>query len=149
MTTHDPELAAMDRLDLARFVKGSATDQLSQIMRGEGRAALLDRIFADMPGVFRSERAGSTRAVVHWQIGDRADGGTDTYEIVINDGVCDVSERPERTARLALTIGAVDFLRMVTGNANPTVLFFRGRMKATGDLGLAMKFPAMFDLPKV
>jgi hypothetical protein len=36
----------------------------------------------------------------------------------------------------------------VTGNANPKLLFLRGRMKARGDLGLTTRFPSQFGTPR-
>jgi hypothetical protein len=143
----DADLAAMGERELARMVKQTPAEQLRQMMQGPQRAGVLNRIFRDMPGVFRADRAGSTDAVVHWRIGDRPDGDVDTYEIVITAGTCTISARAEREPRLALTIGVVDFLKVVTGNASPMVLFVRGRMKAKGDLGLATRFPGMFEVP--
>jgi hypothetical protein len=137
----------MDQRELAELVKQTPSGELKLLMQSERRGDLLDKIFVDMPGVFRPGRAGSTRAVLHWHIADRPDGGVDTYELVIAGGSCTVSATPQHEPRLALTIGAVDFLQMVTGNANPRLLFLRGRIKANGDLGLAMRIPSMFDVP--
>jgi putative sterol carrier protein len=142
------DLAALDERELAQLVKRMPAQELRNIMRGPSRRAVLDRVFRDMPRVFRADRAGSTDAVVHWRIGDGPDDAVDTYELVIDGGGCAVSARPEREPRLALSIGVVDFLKVVTGNANAMVLFVRGKMKAKGDLGLATRFPAMFDVPK-
>ena len=55
---------------------------------------------------------------------------------------------PARTPRLTLTLGPVDFLKMVTGNAGARLLFLRGRLKARGDLGLTTRFPSLFDTPR-
>jgi hypothetical protein len=134
--------------EFAQLVKRSPADHLKRLMQGDQRKAVLDEIFVRMPGVFRPQKAGAMDAVVHWRIADRPDGGADTYELLIADGACQVSAAPARQPKLALTIGAVDFLKMVTGNANPMTLFLRGRMKAKGDLGLATRFPSLFDLPK-
>jgi putative sterol carrier protein len=37
-----------------------------------------------------------------------------------------------------------DFDRMVVGKQNPTTLFMQGRMKITGNLGLAQIFQRLF-----
>lgn len=139
---------AADPAAFAQMVKRSSTGELDRLMRGTWRGAVLGEIFDGMPGVFNAERAGAMDAVVHWRIADRADGGLDTYEVVIADGTCAVSRTPRHEPRLTLTIGAVDFVRMVTGNASPMMLFLRGRMKAKGDLGLTARFPSLFDIPK-
>jgi hypothetical protein len=148
LSTEQADPAIPGTREFALLVKRTPTGELRRLMHSDRRTAVLDQLFTRMPGVFRGDRAGSISAVVHWRIADRPDGGEDTYEIVIADGRCVLSERPEREPRLVLTLDAVDFLRMVTGNANPMALFLRGRMKAKGDLGLTTKFPTLFDIPK-
>lgn len=148
MSAQDVYPATMDPRDFARVVKKTSNDELRQIMQDERRTVILRRIFGDMPGVFRADRAGPLDAVIHWHVGDRPGGGVDSYELVIADGTCVLSAAPEREPRLSLTLGAVDFIRLVTGNANPMMLFMRGRMKAKGDLGLATRFPNLFEIPR-
>jgi putative sterol carrier protein len=41
----------------------------------------------------------------------------------------------------------VDFLKLVTGNANPTMSFIRGRLKVGGDLVFAAQLPGIFRTP--
>ncbi len=138
---------ASDPRAFAQLVKKASADELRQLMHGDQRVPVLQEIFSHMPDVFRPDRAGSISAVIHWKVGDRPDGGTDTYELVIDNGSCELSPQPEREPRLVLMLGAVEFLKIVTGNANPLVLFMRGKMKARGDLGLATKIPNLFDPP--
>jgi SCP-2 sterol transfer family len=140
--------ATLNATELAQLVKTNPPDELRRIMQSDRRSIVLDSVFAGMPDAFQPEKARGVDATVHWRVADRPDGDVDTYELVIANGTCEVSPRPDREPRLALTIGVVDFMRMVTGNASPVMLFMRGKMKARGDLGLATKFPSMFDPPK-
>jgi putative sterol carrier protein len=55
---------------------------------------------------------------------------------------------PEHDAKLALSLGQADFLKVVSGNANPVMMFMTGKLKAKGDLGLAAKIADLFDIPK-
>src|SRR5262249_60089247 len=90
----DPETidpATLEPKALARVVAASTQDELRSLMHGTQRTAVLEKIFADMPQVFRGDRAGALNAVIHWDIGDRPDGGTDVYELVIADRKCAVS----------------------------------------------------------
>ncbi|PTA47753.1 SCP2 sterol-binding domain-containing protein [Micromonospora sp. RP3T] len=137
-----------DRLAFARQVKAATDEQLLELMRSPRRASLIADIVADLPAVFLPERAGDLEAVVHWKVTGRPDGGADVLELVISRGALAVSVEPVRTPRLTLTLGPVDFLKMVTGNTNPKMLFLRGRMKARGDLGLTTRFSAFFDTPR-
>ena len=149
MSEFDPAtLASVEPKEFAKLVKSTPTDQLKAALQGEHRQAILDEIFGRMPGLFRPDRAGSTNAVIHWSVGDRPDGGADTYELVIANGTCTLSPKPENDPKLALNVGAVDFLKVVTGNGNPVMLFMTGKLKAKGDLGLAANIANLFDIPK-
>ncbi|SRR6266536_263168 len=138
----------MDPQEFAQLVKKTPDDELKQIMQSERRGPVLDEIFSRMAGLFRPEKAGGTNAVIHWRVGDRPDGGVDTYELVIADGTCTLSPKPEREPKVALTLGVVDFLKVVSGNANPMMLFMGGKLKAQGDLGLAANIGNLFNIPK-
>lgn len=147
----DIDLTDFDSVDPKRFaqlVKTASNDQLAASISGEKREAVLGEVFNRMPGLFRADRAGATNTVVHWNIGDGPDGRVDTYELVIADGKCTLSPEPVNEPKLALTLGAVDFLKVVSGNANPVMMFMTGKLKAKGDLGLAAKIGDLFDIPK-
>jgi hypothetical protein len=148
MSVSEADPATMAPLEFARLVKGASTQELRSLMHGERRKPLLDELFVQMPGVFRGDQAGSIEAVIHWNVGDRPDGGTDVYEIVISGGTCRLSPKPEGVPKLTLSLSGVDFLNLVTGNAHPVMLVMRGKLKTKGDLGLTAKFPNLFDLPR-
>jgi SCP-2 sterol transfer family len=142
------KFAGVEPQQFAELVKSTPADQLKAALQGEQRTQILDAIFERMPTLFRPDRAGNTNAVIHWIVGDRADGGADTYELVIADGTCTLSPKPEHDPKLALTLGAVDFLKVVSGNGNPVMMFMTGKLKAKGDLGLAANIANLFDIPK-
>jgi putative sterol carrier protein len=132
----------------AELVKSASDAQLVEIMSSDARGKILDMIFARFPELFRPDRAGSTSAVIHWNITGRPDGGTDTYQIVISNGACRVSSTPNLQPKLAVTAAPVDFLKVVSGNGNPMMMFMTGKLKATGDLGLAANLANLFNVPK-
>lgn len=149
MTDFDPAtFAALEPKQFAQLVKSTPDDKLAEVMRGDLRNVVLDGVFSRMPAMFRADRAGSTNTIIHWTITGRADGGADTYEIVIEDGTCQVSESPQRDPKLTLTMGPVDFLKIVSGGANPVTMFMTGKLKAKGDVGLAASISNLFDIPK-
>src|SRR5947199_495529 len=126
------DATAMDAKDFARLVKSTPDPELKQVMQSDRRGPILDQIFERMPGLFRPERAATLNTVIHWIIGDRPDGGADTYELVIANGTCELSPKPEHEPKLALTLGAVDFLKVVSGNANPVMLVMTSKLNAKG-----------------
>lgn len=138
---------ADDPVKFAREVKGASDAELDQLMRSDRRPAIVEAIFRNMPDVFRADRAGPLRAIVHWRISGRDDGGEDVYEMQIADGRCSITAVAEGKPTLTLRLDGVNFLKMTTGNANARMLFLRGRLKARGDLGLTRRFPSLFDVP--
>ena len=149
MTEFDPaNFASVDAKELAKLVKSTPDSKIAEVMQGDLRGKVLDEVFNRMPSLFRPEKAGSTNAVIHWNITGRPDGGTDTYEIVVENGTCTLSPAPQREPRLSLTLGPVDFLKIVSGNGNPMMMFMTGKLKAKGDLGLAAQIANLFDIPK-
>jgi putative sterol carrier protein len=142
------DFGSVDPQQFAQLVKSASKDELQAMMAGEERAKILDEIFSRFPSQFRADRAGNTNAVIHWNIGGRADGGSDTYEVVIADGTCALSPTPAASPTLEVSIGGVDFLQLLAGTGNPMMMFMTGKLKAKGDLGLAANLQNLFDLPK-
>jgi hypothetical protein len=146
--TDPSDFASVDPSQFAQLVKSASTEQLDAVMSGDQRGKILDEIFGRFPAQFRADRAGSTNAIIHWHITGRPDGGVDTYEVVVADGTCTVSPTAEGDPKLAFTMGGVDFLNLIAGNANPMMMFMTGKLKAKGDLALAANIANLFDLPK-
>jgi putative sterol carrier protein len=141
------DFASLEPKQFAQMVKSASNDQLNNALQGDVREQVLSGIFARMPSQFRADRAGSTNAVIHWTLSD-GPAGPETYELVIADGACTLSPTPEHEPKLALTLATADFVKIVTGNGNPVMMFMTGKVKAKGDLGLASKVGDLFEIPK-
>jgi putative sterol carrier protein len=149
MTDSDlSDFASVDPTKFAQLIKSTPDAKLAEVMQSDLRGKILDEVFARMPASFRPDRAGDTTAVIHWTITGRPDGAADTYEVNIADGGCTIANPPQHDPRLSLTLGPVDFLKVVSSNANPVMMFMTGKLKAKGDLGLAANIANLFDLPK-
>jgi hypothetical protein len=149
MTDFSPEsLSSIGPKEFAQLVKSTPDSQIAEVMAGDSRSKILDEVFNRMPMLFRAEKAGSTSAVIHWIITGGAGGASDTYETVIENGACTVTNKPERDPKLAMTMDPVTFLKVVSGDGNPMMMFMTGKIKAKGDLGLAANVAKLFDIPK-
>ena len=149
MTDFNPDsLAAIGPKEFAQLVKATPDSKLAEVMGGDSRTKILDEIFNRMPTLFRADRAGATKAVIHWIITGAQGGGSDTYETVIENGACTVTNQPVRDPKLAMTMDPVTFLKVVSGDGNPMMMFMTGKIKAKGDLGLAANVAKLFDIPK-
>ncbi|WP_432833344.1 SCP2 sterol-binding domain-containing protein [Dactylosporangium sp. CA-092794] len=142
------DLSTVDTKQFAQLVKNAPDAQLADIMSGPQRKTVLDAIFSRFPELFRADRAGATNAVIHWHITGAPEGGEDTYQLVIADGACTLSPSPEADPKLSITVGPVDFLKVISGQGNPMMMFMTGKLKAKGDLGLAANIANLFDIPK-
>lgn len=143
-----PSRTAIDVAAFARAVAATPDDQLERGLSGGYREAILGEIFGRAAGAVDAQRLGSSRAVVHFRIAGREDGGADFYELVLRDGTCEINRERTAAPKLAVTVGAVDFLKLVTGNASGPALFFQGRLKASGNLLWGRKLPSLFALPR-
>jgi putative sterol carrier protein len=141
------DFANMEPKEFAKLVKETPDAQIAAVLEGEQRKPILDAIFGRMPQLFRADRAGTTNAVIHWII-TGGPNGSDTYELNIANGACTLSETPQHDPKLAVTVGPVDFVKVVSGNANPMMMFMTGKLKAKGDLGLAANIANLFDIPR-
>jgi len=146
----DVDLSRMRAGTFARIIAKASGPQVEGIMvRPELRARILGEIFRRMSAHFRTDRAASTRAVVHWRLtGGSGTGGYDRYETVIENGTCTVNAEPTRDPRATITIHPADFLKLITRNASGPVLFMTGKLKIKGDLAFAAGLTSLFDLPR-
>jgi putative sterol carrier protein len=149
MTEFNPEsLASIGPKEFAQVVKATPDSKIAEVMASESRGKILDEVFNRMPTLFRADRAGATRAVIHWNITGGSGGSTDAYETVIENGACTVTNQPARDPKLSMTMDPVTFLKVVSGDGNPMMMFMTGKIKAKGDLGLAAQVAKLFDIPK-
>ena len=141
-------LSTIEPKEFGQVVKSTPDSKITEVMSGPDRGKILDEVFNRMPGLFRPDRAGPTQAVIHWIITGGAGGSTDTYETVIENGACTVTSTPAREPKLAMTMDPVTFLKVVSGDGNPMMLFMTGKVKAKGDLALAANIAKLFDIPR-
>ena len=125
---------------------GSATDeQIAEGINGPQRQQILSEVFHRMEEEYRPGPAAQD-AVIHWKI-TRPGGDPDHWEAVIENGTCQTTDQPSREPRLTMTIDGVDFLRLVTGNAQGPTLFMNGKLKIEGDVAFAAMMQSMFKIP--
>lgn len=141
----DGDPADVDPSLFARLVRGASKKQLATVMSSEVRRPVLDAIFGRMSEFYSSQGASGNRQVVHWHIRDGAQ--QDSYQTVLQDGTCTVTEGTSEDPRTALTMPGTAFLTIVTNNANPVTLFMTRTLKVSGDVGFATALPKMFTIP--
>ncbi|MGH3712225.1 MAG: SCP2 sterol-binding domain-containing protein [Micromonosporaceae bacterium] len=131
----------------ASLVKNAPADQLKEVMADDAtRVKVLDEVFGRMGSRYQGGK--STRGVIHWKILDKPGGGYDLYENVLADGTCTVNKQKTQEPRVSISLTAPEFLKLVSGNGSPTMMFFSGKLKLAGDIGFAAGLGNLFDIPK-
>jgi putative sterol carrier protein len=142
----DESSPPIDPAEYAAMVRDASDAQLAAGLR-INRDLILDQVFAQMAEHLDPAAAAEADAVVEWRIGERAHGGDDRYQLAITNGVCTVARDGEEEPTVVYSIGPVEFLRLVTGNASGPDLFMTGRLRIEGDLMLAAMVQSWFTVP--
>ena len=141
-------LNSADADQLAELVASASDEQLAEgLSDPESRKAALDEIFKRMAEHVEPAKAKGQDAVIHFKILDAPGGGEDHYEVVLENGECTATDQPAREPRVTFKIGAVDFIRLVSGNAAGPMLFMTGKLKIEGDLMFASTMTSLFRIP--
>jgi putative sterol carrier protein len=142
------ELAGADPNKLAGMVGQLSDAELREVLADGGlRGQVLDEIFRRMGDHFRADKAKGQTAAVHFVITGGPDGGKDTYQASIKDGVCTTSKELTEHPRATITADGVPFLRLVTGGAGGVELFLKGKLKVGGDMMFAASVAGWFAIP--
>src|SRR2546430_17653884 len=103
-----------------------------------------DWVLKEMANYLQSEKAGPTRGNVQFDLsGDK--GGK--WWIKIADGKAEAGQGEVESPNLTLIADAGDYVKIATGQMDPTAAFMSGKLKIKGDMGLAMKFASLFRRP--
>jgi hypothetical protein len=110
------------------------------------RETLLGEIFRRFPEQL-SSRGKRARGVIQWRIGGRDDGGYDHWFVVLENGECRTGRDLDLKPRVTLTVGALEFLQLATGNADPLRMLMRRTLRVRGDLIFAGRIQTFFRIP--
>ena len=131
-----------------RLMRETPPERVEQIMRSPARKPILDAIFWQMPRQLDSGHAKDLDLTIRWCITGRPDGGVDAYSLQLEGGEARIIRGADPPKpRLTITMDAVEFLRLVTGNSDPMRAYFTGRVKLAGDLMVAAKLATLFRMP--
>jgi len=143
------DFGSVEPVEFARIVKAMPAGRITELMNGPQRRRVLDEVFGRMETLFKPDAARGRDALIRWRITEGDEESGDVYETHIAHGACVVTpERTDRTPQLSLTMAALEFLRLVSGNASGPTLFFTRKLKAKGDIRLAGGLTHFFDIPK-
>jgi predicted lipid carrier protein YhbT len=140
-------LPELDADQYASLVAGATNEQLEEGL-AQNREILLDQVFQRMPGRFQADKAGDLNAVIEWRIRRPHDAEPDCWQVVIENGTCRTVRDGDAEPTVSFTVGGVDFVKLVTGNASGPMLFTFGRLRIQGDLMLAARVQGFFEMSR-
>lgn len=97
--------------------------------------------FAMMPSRFNKEAAKGLTAIYQFDLSGE-DGGK--WHVIINNDQCQVGEGAHGSPNITISMAGKDYLDMVTGKANGQMLFMTGKLRISGDMGLALRLQSLF-----
>ena len=131
-----------DPAQLAEATKGMSDEELDAVLKDMGAETVLKNIFSGMEESFQPDRAEGINSTLQYDIATPE--GTKSWSVKIADGTCTTSEGPGDDPRLTLSIGLVDFVRLIFNQAQGPQLFMSGKLKLQGDMMWAMQMQNYF-----
>lgn len=129
---------------MARMVRSVPDDELEQGLRTNGEQ-IIGEVFRRFPERL-SEEGRRAKAVIKWKIRPK-DGEDQRWFVVLESGECTTGRDLDRKPDVTLSLRQLDFLKLVTGNANPAQMFLTRRLRIRGDLMLAARMQRFFEIP--
>jgi putative sterol carrier protein len=130
------------RQELAASLEGRSDDEIVKGCEAQGIETVLGQIFTGMGEAFLPDKAGAQSAIIQYDV--TAAGKTYTYQLKCGDGKCEVVKGAGGPARVTLTLGLPDFLRLVSGKLNGMQAFMAGKLKLGGDMMFAQVMQGWF-----
>lgn len=137
---------ALDAVQVAGVVAKAKDSHLKDVMRGGFRSVVLDEIFRRFPEYLDERRTQKLKLAACFKIGG-GPNGDDRYLVEIDHGDCTVTPEGEGKRSVTIALGGAEFLKLATGNLNPTMAFMKGKLKVKGDLASALALSGAVRIP--
>ena len=97
--------------------------------------------FQLLPGRLDSDAAEDVDAVYQFDLSG-AQGGL--YILTIREGACQVAEGMHADPHVVLSMAGEDCIKILMGQLSGPAVVMSGRLKISGDIGLAMQLKSLF-----
>jgi putative sterol carrier protein len=136
----EPDLSA-----LADAAAQLSDDDIRALLDSDAGGEVVDVLASELPKYVNRDAAPAEPAVLRLTITDRGD----ELDVVVGpDGAAAQRTQPGAPEPdAALAAGALDMLRLLTGQADPAMLVLRGRLAVQGDVRLAIALAGAFRMP--
>ncbi len=104
----------------------------------------IDDFMSQIPSAFRPEKATGVDAVIAFHLTGEQGGD---WAVTIRDQQCTVEKKAAVNPRMTLTATSKDCTDVLTGKLDGMRAFMQGKLRISGDTGLAMKMTSFFKMP--
>ena len=101
-------------------------------------------IFDQMAANLNADAAKGMNSTIQFNLA--GDNGGQWY-VAIKDGKAEVTKGTASAPNMTLSMSAQDYVDMIMGKLNGQMAFMSGKLKISGDMGLAMKMQSLFKRP--
>jgi putative sterol carrier protein len=105
------------------------------------RAPGLKEFFKQLPSKLDADAAEDLEAVYQFDLSGTQGG---QYVLTIREGACQVKEGRHEDPHVILSMAGEDCVKVLNGELSGPAAAMSGRIKISGDLGLAMQLRALF-----
>ena len=110
-------------------------------MMNKDKANTVEEFFRSLPGKLDREAAEGIDAVYQFDLsGDQ--GGQ--YYMRINEGACKVTRGSHPDPHVTLALSGEDCVRVLNGQLSGAAVAMSGRLRISGDMGLALQLGSLF-----
>lgn len=101
----------------------------------------VQEFFRCLPQNFDAEAAEGLAAIYQFDLSGPQGG---QYQLMIQDGTCSVQEGTHPNPNVLFSMSGEDCLGVLSGRLDGASVFMSGRVRVSGDLGLALQLKSMF-----
>jgi putative sterol carrier protein len=105
------------------------------------KASTIKEFFQLLPSRLDSDAAEDLDAVYQFDLSGTQGG---QYILTIRDGACQVAEGMHADPHVLLSMAGEDCIKVLKGQLSGPAIVMSGRLKISGDIGLAMQLKALF-----
>jgi hypothetical protein len=133
------EKAQQRRAELAALIEGRSDEEISKGIEAQGIDAVLATAFEGMAAAFQPV---NQNTVIQYDV--TAPDGTRSYQLTVASGTCTLAKGAPVAAKVTLTLSLPNFIRLIAGKLNGQLAFMTGKLKLSGDMGVAMVMQTWF-----